>query len=74
LKSGDVILEFNGKKVTDSPALETGSRPRQSREDVPVKVLRNGATKNITVAVKEMPGTEEVAQNAAAEITRTTVP
>ena len=33
LKSGDVILEFNGKKVTDSRHLKLGSGPHSARRD-----------------------------------------
>jgi serine protease Do len=63
LKSGDVILEFNGKKVTDSRHLKLEVARLNPGQNVPVKILRDGATKNMSLAVKEMPGTEEVAQN-----------
>jgi serine protease Do len=63
LKSGDVVLEFNGKKVTDSRHLKLEVARVNPGETVPVKILRDGATKNISLVVKEMPGTEEVAQN-----------
>ncbi len=65
LKSGDVIIEFAGKQVTDSRhlKLEVGrTRPGQA---VPVKVLRDGATKTLQITVKELPGDEQVAKNDA---------
>src|SRR6266436_2262709 len=62
LKEGDVILEFNGKKVTDSRHLKLEVARTQPGESVPLKVLRDGATKNIEVTVKELPGTERLAK------------
>jgi len=62
-KTGDVVLEFNGKKVTDSRHLKLSVARLQPGETVPVKVLRDGATKTLQVTVKEMPGTERLAQN-----------
>jgi serine protease Do len=63
LKEGDVILEFNGKKVTDSRHLKLEVARIQPGETVPVKVLRDGTTKTLDVTVKEMPGTERLAKN-----------
>ena len=63
LQSGDVILEFNGKQVTDSRhlKLEVGcTRPGQT---VPLKVLRDGKPKTLRVTVKELPGDNQMAQN-----------
>jgi serine protease Do len=64
LKSGDVVLEFNGKKVTDSRHLKLSVARIQPGETVPVKVLRDGATKTLQVSVKEMPETERLANKA----------
>jgi serine protease Do len=63
LKSGDLILEFNGKKVTDSRHLKLEVARIQPGESVPVKLLRDGSTKTVEVTVKEVPGTEELAKN-----------
>jgi serine protease Do len=62
LKEGDVIVEFNGKKVTDSRHLKLEVARVQPGESVPLKVLRDGATKDLHVAVKEMPGQERLAK------------
>ncbi len=43
LKSGDVILEFDGKKVTDSRHLKLEVARTKPGETVPIKVLRDGA-------------------------------
>lgn len=63
LKSGDLILDFNGKKVTDSRHLKLEVARTQPGETVPVKVLRDGDTKTLDVKVKELPGTENLARN-----------
>jgi serine protease Do len=61
LKTGDIIVEFNGKKVTDSRHLKLEVARVKPGESVPVKVLRDGATKTYDVVVKELPGTEQLA-------------
>jgi len=63
LQSGDVVQEFNGKKVTDSRHLKLEVARIKPGETVPVKVLRDGSTKTLEVKVREMPGNEEFAQN-----------
>jgi len=63
LKSGDVILEFNGTKVTDSRHLKLQVARTKPGETVPVKVLRDGGTKTLDVKVRQLPGTEELAKN-----------
>jgi serine protease Do len=63
LKEGDVIIEFNGKKVSDSRHLKLEVARTQPGESVSLKVLRDGETKDLHVAVKEMPGQERLAKN-----------
>ena len=63
LKSGDVILSFNGKAVTDSRHLKLEVARAKPGESVPVKILRDGSTKTVEVTVKELPGTEQLAKN-----------
>jgi len=63
LKSGDLILEFNGKKVSDSRHLKLEVARVQPGESVPVKILRDGESKTLDVTVKELPGTEHLAKN-----------
>jgi len=63
LRSGDIIVEFNGKKVTDSRHLKLEVARIGPGESVPVKILRDGSTKSLEVKVKEMPGTENLAKN-----------
>ncbi len=62
LKSGDIVLEFNGKAVTGSRQLKLQVARVKPSESVPVKVLRNGSTKTLEVTVKELPGSEQIAK------------
>jgi len=62
LKSGDIVLEFNGKAVTGSRQLKLQVARVKPSESVPVKVLRNGSTKTLEVTVRELPGSEQVAK------------
>jgi serine protease Do len=62
-QSGDLILEFNGKKVSDSRHLKLEVARTQPGESVPVKILRDGDNKTLEVAVKELPGSENLAKN-----------
>ncbi len=62
LKSGDVVLEFNGKQVTDSRHLKLEVARTSPGETVPVKFLRDGATKTLDIKLKEMPGAERLAR------------
>lgn len=62
LKSGDIVLEFNGKAVTGSRQLKLQVARVKPTESVPVKVLRNGSTKTLEVTVKELPGSEQIAR------------
>ena len=62
LKSGDLLVEFNGKTVTDSRHLKLEVARTQPGETVPVKILRDGTSKTLEVTVKTLPGTEEPRQ------------
>jgi serine protease Do len=62
LKSGDLLIEFNGKKVTDSRHLKLEVARTQPGQTVPVKILRDGTAKTVEVTVKTLPGTEKLAK------------
>jgi serine protease Do len=62
LKNGDVILEFNGKKVSDSRQLKLQVAATKPGETAPVKILRDGEEQTLQVRVKELPG-DQVAKN-----------
>jgi serine protease Do len=63
LKSGDLLVEFNGKKVADSRHLKLEVARTQPGQTVPVKILRDGTSKTLEVTVKTLPGTESLAKN-----------
>ena len=56
------LVEFNGKKVTDSRHLKLEVARTQPGKTVPVKIVRDGTTKTLEVTLKTLPGTEEVAK------------
>ncbi len=60
-KSGDVILDFNNKPVTDSRHLKLQVAETAPGTSVPVKVLRDGKDMNLNVTLKELPN-EQVAK------------
>jgi serine protease Do len=62
LQNGDVIIELNGKKVNDSRHVKLEVARFKPGETVPVKVLRDGATKTLNVTVAEIPGSESLAK------------
>jgi len=55
LKSGDVIVEFNGKPVPDSRQLRLTIARTSPGTKVELKVLRQGKLKTFNVTLKEMP-------------------
>jgi serine protease Do len=71
LKNGDVILEFNGKKVADSRQLKLQVARTQPGETAPIKILRDGEEETLQVKVKELPGTDQMAKNDGSKATTT---
>jgi len=63
LKNEDVVLEFNGKKVIDSRRLRLAVGEIKPGTTVPVKILRDGKTLEVTV--QSAPGSEQVAKDGA---------
>jgi serine protease Do len=53
-ESGDVILEYNGKPVRDSRHFRLQVAQTAPGKKVPVKLLRDGKTKELTVTLKEL--------------------
>ncbi len=67
LKSGDVIVGFQGKPVEDAnalPRLVAGVKPGTKAE---VTVVRGGQTETLTVTVGKMPDEEQVASSGDEE-------
>jgi serine protease Do len=63
LKDGDVVLDYNGKKVTDSRHLKLAVGETKPGTTVPMKILRDGSNKTLEVTVQQLPGSEQLAQN-----------
>jgi serine protease Do len=63
LKSGDVVMEFNGRPVRDSRYLKLEVARVKPGSSVQVKVLRDGATKALEVKAAELPGSEKLAKS-----------
>jgi Do/DeqQ family serine protease len=64
-KDGDVVVEFNGKKVSDSRRLRLDASALRPGTTVPVKVLRDGSSRMLEVTMGQQPGTEQLAQNSS---------
>jgi serine protease Do len=62
LKSGDDIIEFNGKPVSGSNNLRNQVADTAPGTKVPVKIVRSGRVETLDVAVRELPGSEQVAK------------
>jgi serine protease Do len=56
LKSGDVIIEFDGKKISDANSLRLMTSQMTPASKVQVKLLRNGRENTFTVTIAELPG------------------
>ena len=67
LKSGDVILQFDGKPIADGRRLQFAVASVTPGEKVPVRIWRDGAAKTVDVMVAEMPGEEQLAKNGPGE-------
>ncbi|HZI34033.1 MAG TPA: DegQ family serine endoprotease [Candidatus Binatia bacterium] len=57
LKSGDVIVSVNDKKITDAHDLQLTVSQLMPGTDARLKIIRNGEARNITVTLGELPGT-----------------
>ena len=61
LKSGDVIVEFNGNPVKSVSDLQLKVINTKPGEKVRIKVIRDGREKVLTVEIDQMPGSKQVA-------------
>ena len=65
LKSDDVVLDFNGKPVTDSRSLSFAVAAVEPGREVKMRVLRDGKDETVTVKVGEQPGDRQLASASA---------
>lgn len=64
LKSGDVIVKFDGDKVTDSRSLRLRIAGTAPKTKTALTVIRDGKVKEIDVRLKELPGDEMASTDA----------
>ena len=55
IQRDDVIIEFNGKKVSDRPHLRLMVSQMSPDQKVTIKILRDGKEKNLKVSLTEQP-------------------
>lgn len=67
IEIGDVIIEFDGKKVESSSHLQTLVGNSEVGEKKEVKVIRNGKEKILEVKLSERPESEEIASVGSAK-------
>jgi serine protease Do len=65
LQNGDIILELNGKPVSDANQLRMSISMMSPGTEVHLKVLRNGAASNFTVTLGELPTERAAAEKNA---------
>jgi serine protease Do len=53
LQSGDVVVDFNGKTIMDSRNLKLQVAQTAPGSTVPIKIIRDGRGKDLTVTIKE---------------------
>ena len=64
LKEGDVIIEIDGKKITDPRHLRLTVSQLSPKSKVNVKAIRNGKEKNFSVTIGVLPGDQASATDA----------
>jgi len=64
VKAGDVIVEFNGKKVLDDLHLRLMVSQTPPKTETTLKVVREGKEKTFKVTLAELPAQEMVANGA----------
>jgi serine protease Do len=62
LERGDIILEINGKPVSDSRELRMNISMMKPDADVKLKIMRDGKDKDMTVKLGELPNQKEQAK------------
>jgi len=67
LNNGDIILELNGKPVTDANELRMNISMMAPGTAVNLKVLRDGADRNLTATLGELPTEHASAEKGSSE-------
>lgn len=61
-KVGDVVVDFNGKRINRSSDLPLAVGRTPVGKKVKVKVIREGKTRSLTVTIAELPSEEQLAK------------
>jgi serine protease Do len=61
-KDGDVIMEFDGRKIADNRQLQLIVAETKIGAKVPVEIMRNGDKKTFEVVIKPLPATGALAE------------
>ncbi len=67
LKQGDIIMSYQGSPVDDAVALQRMVTRTTVGAKVPVRVIRDGHEKDLTVTIGEQPETTKIAKTEAGE-------
>ncbi|NJL12537.1 MAG: Do family serine endopeptidase [Microscillaceae bacterium] len=70
IKSGDVIIGLDGRKIKSSPELLEEIAKRRPGNKVSLELLRNGKPQTIAVFLKGKSGNSDLAQGSNAELIR----
>lgn len=55
IKAGDIIVEINGKKVSETNPLSTIINQYKVDEKLSIKIIRNDKTENLTATLQQLP-------------------
>jgi len=67
LKSGDIILEFDGKQIQEMNNLPRLVAATPVGKKVKLKILRNGKPETVSVTIEQLKDGEEIAQTPAVQ-------
>jgi len=73
IKSGDVILKFDGQKISHANQLQTLVASKQPGDKVDIEIMRDGKTEDKTVTLKERNNEELASGNVSVTSTTTTL-
>lgn len=67
LKDGDIIVKFDGEKVSDMEKFRFTVAETKPSERIQITVIRDNVKRNFTVKIGEMPGEDKIAEKGEKE-------
>ncbi len=67
IQRGDIITEFNGKKIDNSSDLRNSAAQTEPGTTLPVKIIRNGKEQTLSVKLDERPNDQKLAMGTKAK-------